>query len=204
MGVLATSEDVEAVIQQAIDDPVQLARVNRLLEMASALVRREVGQQFDLVSGDTATLLVPRYENELWLAQVPVGAVSSITIDGVTLDPDAYQVHPSGRVAIFRWAAIDGEGFDGIPIDRDAVVTVTYDHGFSRVPDEVAFVVADLVATQITNPQGARQSSETIGQSTRSLTFAGDGISTGLALTAEHRRILSAYRGPIQPVHLCR
>jgi hypothetical protein len=179
MAALATVDDLVAVVGREFAD-TELTRVQRLLELASGLVRGECGQTLSAVTADTVTL-PGTWEADLLLPEFPVTAVASVTIDSQPVDPADYAWNSYGTLyrACSTWGG------------PDAAVTVVYDHGYTAVPDDIVAVVCGVVNGQLTNPAGVR--SESIGQ--RSVTFAGDGasIGAGLQLAGYQRAVLHAY-----------
>lgn len=198
MTALATVLDVEAVLQREIaaDD---IPRVTRLIEMASGVVRREAGgQTITAVAGDVTTL-AGTYETELWLPQRPVTAVTSITVDGIATVADTYRWTRHGR--LYR-TSYDREipdwrswGAWGTP---DAAVVVTYDHGYAEPPDDLALVVAEMVATRISNPESLR--SESVEDYSVGHTQPATGEPLSFGMTDAHRETIARYAMPITSV----
>jgi hypothetical protein len=142
---LATVYDVEAILLREIDDGVSVI-VQRLLELASARVRQYTRQFLSAVAADTVTL-EGRWDSEIYLPEFPVTAISSIVLDGNTVDPSEYRFTSNGIVTRHgRWW--------GSP--RSTVVAI-YDHGYDPMPDDVVHIVADLVAEQYRNPDLLQQ-----------------------------------------------
>ena len=152
----------------------ELTRVQRLLELASGLVRGECGQTLSAVTADTVTL-PGTWEADLLLPEFPVTAVASVTIDSQPVDPADYAWNSYGTLyrACSTWGGPDAE------------VTVVYDHGYATVPDDIITFVCAIVNGQMANPNGLR--SQQLGS--YSAVFAGSGegmqvpgyIRTGLA-----------------------
>lgn len=200
---LASPADVEAITGVDLD-PAAEARVSRLLDMASAAVRAWTHQTISLVREHTVT--IPSSGTELLLlAELPVRGVSHVNVSfGVdwwwteesetvlAMDPGGTAWDLWGR---FSWDAagrlrrLDGMTW-GLPNDP---VSVTYSHGWRRIPADIVGVVAGKVAVGLTasaaNPEGLR--SVTIGDYTRA--FADPTASAG-ALNDSDKAILERYR----------
>lgn len=199
MTALATVEDVEAVIGRDIasDD---IPRVSRLLELCSGVVRRECGQTISHVAGDELTI-AGTYEPELWLPQRPVTALTSVTIDGVTLPPSSYQWSRQGR--LYR-TSYDREILDwrtwGAWGSSDSAVVVIYDHGYpaADVPDDIVMIVAEMVVVRISNPEQIR--SETVEDYSVSYAIPINSQPLSFGLTDAHRDVLAKFFPPITSV----
>lgn len=180
MTALAAVSDVEAILCRSVPSG-SLTFANRLLDMASARVRRFTRQTLTAVPGDVIS--IPGvWSSELHLPQIPVTAIASITIDGVLLDPSEYSFTKSGLVTRRR-------AWWGGP--RSTIV-VSYDHGFNPIPDDIVQIVADLVAEQLRNPDQLQ--SETAGS--YSVTYAGarrDTKSTSIELGDDQKDALRDY-----------
>jgi hypothetical protein len=145
MAALAVQADVEAILCRVVPTG-DVTFVSRLLDMASARVRRFTRQTLSAVTADVLT--VPgTWGTELHLPQIPVTAVTSITVDGVLVDPTEYTWTRSGLITRYwRWW--------GGP---KSSIVVTYNHGFATIPDDIVTIVAALVAEQYRNPDQLQQ-----------------------------------------------
>lgn len=184
MTALATLEDIAAVsraVPQADED-----RVNRLLEMVSASVRRYTGQTFDLVEDVTAT--VYPVDGEI------TGLNWPITEATATQNGAAVEVEPGPSGRLYRLVSGQRRPWSHRP------VTITYSHGYATVPDDIAMVVAEVTAsrwnaasvnpTMITGSTSQDVAGYSESQSYRLPTEAGE------AWSALHRSILDGYRQP--------
>jgi len=170
---LASTDDFEMVTGAMPDE----FRVSRLLEMASAAVRRYTGQVISTVAGDVA--LVPAFGAfAVVLPQRPVTAVSAVTIDGVTQLPADYNWTRSGALTT------DLNTWGNLPL------TVTYDHGYTEIPDDIVQVVCSVANRAVVNPSGIR--SETVGGYSVVHTIP----ATGMTLTRAEQQALESYRRP--------
>lgn len=180
MAALATIPDLEAVIGRVVTVDEQ-PRAERLLELASAAVRRETGQTFDLVTSDIVT--VRPVGKVARLPQRPVTNVIEIVDDGQVVSPDVYEWTSQGvitRTPLVDWGDVTGSTRWVGPL------TVTYDHGYDTVPDDVAGIVCDAAAARLSNPDRVRQ--ESIGS--YSVTYP---TAENVALSTAQKRALSAY-----------
>lgn len=128
------------------------ARIQIALAVASAAVRTKTQQQLSVVA-ETVTLSATGNQ-VLALPQFPVSAVSSVTRDGATLAPTAYQ-----------WASPVGiiTTLDGSRWLTPQVITVTYTHGWDPLPADIAGVVLARAKRWYDNPAGQPVQSETLG-----------------------------------------
>lgn len=118
MGPFATA--TEFCEWTGIGIPSDFARLQQLLDSASALIRGYTGQVLSQVAGDS--VVVPAtFADVLFLPQVPVTAISSITVDAVAFTDFTFD--ETGEV--FR-----GTGFWTEP------ATVVYDHGYAEISSE--------------------------------------------------------------------
>lgn len=137
---LITSQDIETRLGRPLSD-AEMVRVDALIADASAEVRAYTGQ---LVTAGTSTVTLPVVGGRVTLPQRPVNAVVAVDGDPVT-EPDI--VGPTLRGL---WAC---------------EVTVTYEHGYDQVPDDIVSVVAAMVLRGLaTSPAGPLYSRESIGE----------------------------------------
>ena len=175
---LASVADVEARTGETYAGAA-LTKVQALLRDASAAVRRATRQTISLVeddeivlAGDGSTLMV--------LPERPVVAVAGVAV--------------AGR-AVTGWTNTS-RGLVGLPWGPGDF-TVTYTHGYDEIPDDVVAVVCALVIRALTLTPGVRSTSNTIGDYSESVTFAGDVPGADpMALTDAERESLRFLSGP--------
>jgi hypothetical protein len=189
MAALATIQDLEATLGRTlVGDPDRVARVERVLEMASAVVREYTGQFFELVADDEVVLFP---DNDGWyrLPQRPIVDVTAIA------DQDA--------VDLFTTYAFDTDGwFRNFPMYPQAArprwpfssLSVTYSHGYAEIPADVVMVVCSMAGRSWSNPAGIR--SESVGDYSVTYAIPGTGESIGLALSRPEMDVLRSYRWP--------
>lgn len=153
MAALAVRADLEAVLGRSITDTDEQTRVDRLLDMASDVFRDAVRQTISAVEDDTVDILDIPVESDLWLPERPVTAISSIVLNGQTLDPSAYRFFPTGLVRRTGWISWGG-GYSWPTLE------VTYDHGWATVPTAIVTRVCELARDANVNPSGVK--SETL------------------------------------------
>lgn len=167
------------------------ARVQTAIEIASEMVRR--GRRvFTLVTGDVVTLDGPG-GRDLLLPQdrLPVRSVTSITNRGrwdtsaVTVDAADYDWSASGIIRLRRGATL---GHCWSSLSRGIVVT--YTHGYTIIPRDVAGVVLSIAKRLYDNPAGSTVRSETLGD--YSVTYD----ATAGGLLPHEELILSQYEVP--------
>lgn len=135
MTQFCTVADLESFLQVTIPEGL-VASAERAITAASAAIQRYCGQTLTAVEDDEVTLDVVG-GSRLILPELPVTAVSAVVEDDEELDEDDdYKLgqhgilHRIGR----SWAT-------GIQI-----VTVTYDHGYATLPDDVVDVCVRAAA----------------------------------------------------------
>lgn len=138
MSNFATIADIEDFLQLTITgDAVKEAAANIALEWASEAIRNYTKQTIDEVLNDVITVDILGYNTQIYLPELPVLSVDLVVEDGDTLTvDDDYKLGENGilyRVSNgyqTRWAY-------GIQI-----ITITYDHGYYDIPDDIVAVCA--------------------------------------------------------------
>jgi phage gpG-like protein len=144
MNPLCTVQDLSALIQVtvAVDDAPALAAI----AAASAAIRGYCHQALSLVTGDHV-VLSPACGRVL-LPELPVVAVSAVSLAGTVLDPAAYGFEAAtGELLRFDplatpppWPIWWDSGFRN--------VAVTYTHGYATLPDDLVNVCARVASRQ--------------------------------------------------------
>lgn len=165
---LASVEDVETLYGPVPDGDV--ARVGRLLEMASAAVRRFTRQTLSLVVDDVVNI-PSSGTTVLVLAERPVVSVDRVEVqhgpgwwwfDGSPDELPARAGWAAPDLGRFTWDAFGQlRRLDGLTWGaRFDPVEVTYTHGYDPVPADlvglVAGKVASFMAGAAANPEGLR------------------------------------------------
>jgi hypothetical protein len=199
MNPLCTVQDLSALIQVtvAVDDAPALAAI----AAASAAIRGYFHQALSLVTGDHV-VLSPACGRVL-LPELPVVAVSAVSLAGTVLDPAAYGFEAAtGELLRFDplatpppWPIWWDSGFRN--------VAVTYTHGYATLPDDLVNVCARVASRQylgglrsaLVGPH-ARESDyaavyqgEPIGE-----TAGAYGPTSAVILTGDEKRTLTPYR----------
>lgn len=137
MTALASSDDIEVRLGRAFVGSEE-ARVEALLDDASASVRAYTGQHFELVENDEIRLQVRR--GIVTLPQRPVVAVTSVA------DVDAVDV-------TYQWDAGDRLNLNVTPLNaweieprrnRVTYVDVVYTHGYETIPEDIVRIVCNM------------------------------------------------------------
>ncbi|MCX4686767.1 hypothetical protein OG401_21040 [Kitasatospora purpeofusca] len=156
-------------------DAIDIDTAVQLLADAEDVIRAALGQTVDQVLGDTAEL-VGSGTTLLLLPELPVTAVTAVTIDGTTVPASGYRWNRHG--ALTR--------LDGVwPLD--AVVRVTNDHGWSDLPTAFTRVCVQVAGRSWVNPAGV--DAESLGD--RSITYAKG--RSGEELTSYEEGLLARY-----------
>jgi hypothetical protein len=138
VGDFCTIQDVEEFLQLSIEDDAALAAsCQRAITAATAAIRNYCHQYLELVEDDEWTFDVRPARWNLLLPELPVVAVSAVLEDGeaLTVDDD-YKLGLYGQLWRVgrRWEP-------GVQI-----VTVTYDHGYATIPDDIVDVCTRAAA----------------------------------------------------------
>lgn len=187
---LCTADEVAEVLQRDLTAE-ESAAVNGSIDHASAIIRGYVRQSLTTVTGEVA-LLAGCWGPRLELPERPVTAVTGVEVNGGTLA--ATEWWWPGKGYLLRGQAPTAGNLTAPTVcadwgGPDAVIEVTYSHGYSPIPDDVRAVCVAVATRAAENPTGAR--SETIGQ--RSIAWGGESGSV-LELTTAERHILNRYR----------
>jgi len=137
MADFCTVADVEAVLQVSITDAAQIVSCQRAITEASKVIRNYCQQELDLVEGDVYTFDVPLARWNLLLPELPVVSVETVVEDGeaLTVTDDYILAHHGQLIRVGRrWKP----GWQ--------IVTVTYDHGYSTIPDDIVGVATRAAA----------------------------------------------------------
>ena len=102
---------------------------SRALLVASAAIRDAAGSA---ISEQTATVTLNAPRGTLLSLPSPVTAVSAVSVDGIALDAEDYEVLPNGL-----WRA-GGWGYAPVP------VSVAFTFGLDAVPDDVVDLACQL------------------------------------------------------------
>lgn len=165
---LATSSDVAAALGRPLT-AFESSNVSRLLELASAVVRRYTRQTINQVVNDVV-VLPGNWSASLVLPERPVTSVSSVTINGsavtqyVIIDDTLFMGSGSfmpdygvsgGSVLDGPAGSLYGQNFSGVSWQGpQAQISVTYTHGYAVIPDDIANEVAGMVAVQMATETG--------------------------------------------------
>jgi len=126
------------------------------LDSARAAVQSYTRQRIEPVT-ETLTLL-PEHNTVLFLPELPVSAVSSVTIGGVLLAATAYYLDgPIGALKRVDGASWLVRASGGGP----SPIAIAHSHGYATIPDDIRWIVLDYAAKSFVNPVGVR--SQTVG-----------------------------------------
>lgn len=158
MANFATIEDIEAFLQIEIATPTQIAAATRALTEVTAAIRNYCRQYIEYINDEIT--LDSAGGARLFLPELPVVSVDSVVEDGETLVVgDDYKLGQYGilyRVGR-RWAA-------GVQI-----VTVTYSHGYSQIPDDIVAVATRAASRAYQAGLRASEDDAALGVASKSL-----------------------------------
>jgi hypothetical protein len=160
--------------------PEDLARMQMLLDAASAEIRGQTGQVLSTVAADVVTL-GPTSVRTLYLPQRPVTAIITVVVKGVTLASTDYSFSSYGHLV-----------HGGTPADYSTKTwpdgaTVTYDHGYAEFSTEyqrIKTICIEVALRAFT--MNERSASETLGMTV----LESGGYSPEIFLTAGERMSL--------------
>lgn len=190
MVAFADLGDVEARLREPLDE-VATERAETLLEDVSDAIRAAAGGQTIYPSVSETISIVGAGRKTVRLPQVPVTAVSAVTVttvSGTTTVPTlGYGWDADGRLE-----AIRGAGGRGC---WEGTVNVTYTHGFASPPDELARLNARLVVCEVDQRSGIKSESDSVGDKSISVTYE----TPTAALNDADRRIAEKYAAALLP-----
>lgn len=149
---LATPSDLASVLQSDIDT----STANVLINASTAVVQEAAGgQRIVQVVGDTATI-VGTTESVLWLPQLPVTTMTTVTLDGTTLTAGSgtngttYKLFGRSRL----WRSAGWQTYLYAP----SAVGLVYTHGYAAGSQDLELArsaVLSLSSAAYANPSGA-------------------------------------------------
>ncbi|MFO7740822.1 MAG: phage head-tail connector protein [Anaerolineae bacterium] len=184
-----TVEDVENLLQIEIE--ADDASCLRAIEEATEAIKNYCHQEIEQVTDDEYTFDVPGfYHKKLFLPELPVTDVKSVVEDGEALDEGDDEDYQLGRDGVLH--RIDDYWEKGVQI-----VTVTYTHGYTTLPDDVVAVCtraaarvyqAGLRASEAEGVPGV--ASKSLGDFSVSYTSGGGGVGEGVMGVSGSRMLL--------------
>lgn len=190
---LAAPEDLAARLGVTFTS-AESARAAALLGDASAYVRNYTRQTITLVTDDVA-VLESTTEQWLWLPERPVVAVSSVSIGSAGVSPVYWVQQGDGLYRFYGW---QGRFYGSTSTwNQPDTISVTYDHGFDTVPDDLVAVVCKIAKASWVNPNGQLEWHQ--GQT--GVRMAPETVAEG-ALNVDDKRTLDFYRRPRRSVKL--
>lgn len=135
---LATPTELSTLLKVDPYTGTELAQVTDLLDKASAEIRAAIGQYITRVDDETIELPVYSRELLLDLPELPVVSVSAALIDGTAVAD--YKPVGSKLYRRYGWLSDAGCGYE------PSVVTVTYTHGMTEIPEELNTLCLALAA----------------------------------------------------------
>lgn len=192
----ATFTDVENRLRQP-PDASEAARIEVLLDDATDAIRAAAGGQV-IYPAATETIVIPGAGRKiLRLPQVPVTAVSAVTVTNTagvvtTLAASAYGWDTDGRLEALWGGSIRG--------CWNGAVTVTYTHSFATVDDiaDLVGLCARLVVAEV-DPRAGKKSESVAGTYSVAYTDGTGAPSTLAMLSDSDRRIAEQYAADLLP-----
>lgn len=133
-------------------DSVDTATADQLAVQASDTIRSYLGQSIDRKRGDIYQAYGDGSELFL-LPELPVTAVSGVSVGGIALDATEYAWMPRGQVYRVVVAGLDVLAWMGLwPVGT--LIRVSYDHGYTTVPATIKQVAMEIAGNLYSNPAG--------------------------------------------------
>lgn len=173
-------------------DSVDTATASQYADLASGIIRDYLHQSIDRKRADVYQAYGDGSELFL-LPELPVTAVSAVSVGGVLLSSAEYAWMPRGQVYRTVVAGTDVAAWMGSwPIG--VIVSVTYDHGYTAVPSTIKGVALEIAGSVYSNGGGAGILQETIAG--YSVTYArSSAMAAGsMSLTDDQKLRLRPYR----------
>jgi len=160
-----------------------------MLPRASARVRGYTGQ--DITSGTSTVSL--RYP--FLLPQRPVVSVTSVTHTDdagtvTTLSTDSYSLENQRIVLSESWTSDTDDGLSPFQVYRDELLSVTYTHGYTTLPDELVEVVCSIANRMYSAPAGMASGIQSEAADGESITWGSDAYGGVAELTGAEKRVL--------------
>lgn len=135
---LCAYTDVEAIIQVDLSSTLQTTITNSIIPFADQIIKTYLG--YDIEAADQTEILFGDNMRELNLKHIPVNSIASVTEDGNSLsegNESDYVFHSNGRVerVLGRWSGAKPKN-----------VTITYNAGYSTIPNDIKFTSARMSA----------------------------------------------------------
>lgn len=153
--------------------------------------------QWHIAPSITVTEQVPiQPDGTIMLPSLHVTGVTSITLDGLLLDPCAYRWHEAGYIRRYKkdyfqwplWPLEAERPFREYPSPLARYAEVTYTHGYATLPAQVSAVGLELATRAIQMPAG---NAKQLGAGPNSIVFNDNGL--GLVLTDDQRNRLGPF-----------
>jgi hypothetical protein len=129
-------EDVEALLNLSITDAADIASCERAITAVTEAIKNYCQQEIELTTDDEITLDCSGGDM-LLLPEMPVVSVASVIEDGELLTvTDDYIL---GQYGILH--RVGQDWLSGVQI-----ITITYTHGFTTIPDDIVDVAARSAA----------------------------------------------------------
>ncbi len=152
----ASTAELATYLGRTFTAGAETTQAQQFLDLATAEIRRYTGQTISLVASDALTVDAP-VSGPIFLPEVPVNSVASVTVNGTALvvanDVDFTSYGVLYRTAV-PWSS-------GLTVDSArAAVVVTYSHGYATVPDDVKSVCLSMTAERLQGRAGTTADSE--------------------------------------------
>jgi hypothetical protein len=153
------------------------------LRRAADLITGATGGQ-RIAAGTSTVTLTGNGRRLIQVPQVPVRAVTALSVDGRPWTAVDYAVDPDG--VLTRLGGV---------WPRGQRIIVTYDHGYLQLPEDIARLVTSLAQRILDGTVGVRSETESLGSRQTSITYhAGAGV-----FDDADQDILDRYRPPLLP-----
>src|SRR5579884_3568379 len=152
--------DIPALLNSDDLASFQASDPDWFLEAAGETVRWDICQ-WHIAPSITVTESIPiQPDGTIMLPSLYVTDVESITLNGLTLDPNTYELHQCGYIKRFTqdyfqwplWPLENDRPFREFPSPLARHATVTYTHGYPELPAPVKAVAFEIATRAMELP----------------------------------------------------
>jgi hypothetical protein len=174
MAQFATAAELATYLRTTFD-AAQTTAANQALTLASASIQADTNQRIEAVANETITFSVTPGTFQIVLPELPVTAVSAVSINGVALLAADYVL--ATTTGILRRLHTRAWG-----TTYESIVSITYSHGYATIPDAIKRECLRRAAGLFENPEGGSVLETAGPYSWRTTGQKEDGNESGTAL----------------------
>lgn len=165
---------------------ITTARAQTFLDQATEKIRTHCGQVLSLVNDESITL-DGNGSGVIWVPELPIVAIDSVTVDGLAVAASKYRVY-ARRGMLKR---TDGGTWGTTAVT--STVVIVYDHGHATIPDDLKGICLAAAGRAYT----FRDPSDDFGADVHDGAIEAKGYPADVYLLASERRTLDEKYRPI-------